>query len=198
MSHCAPDRRSARTRASLQRALNALTLNKGYETISIKEICAEADVGRSTFYTHYTSKDDLKRSGFEHLRQQLAARQREAKSRSGIPVDGTLGFSLTMFEHARDHRELYQALVGGRGGTVALDAIRKMLSELIGDDLAATRLETSTEAVPHEFVVQFIVGAYMSIMTWWFDGGAKLAPIQLDAMFRLLVAKGALSDETMR
>jgi hypothetical protein len=44
--------------------------------------------------------------------------------------------------------------------------------------------------MPREFVVQFIVGAYMSVLTWWLDGGTKLSPQQMDAMFRRLATDG--------
>jgi hypothetical protein len=30
----------------------------------------------------------------------------------------------------------------------------------------------------------------MAVMTWWLDGGAKLPPKRIDAMFRRLAAEG--------
>jgi AcrR family transcriptional regulator len=183
------DRRVARTRAALHDALISLILKKGYEAITIKDICDAADVGRSTFYAHYTSKDDLKRSGLEHVRALLIDRQREARA-TGETRDRGLGFSLTMFEHAHDHIDHYRALAGGRGGTVALGSIRRMLSDLVRDELAATVDGNPQRAVPREFVVQYIVGAYMAVLTWWLDGGAKLPPRRIDAMFRRLATEG--------
>src|SRR6266516_6349353 len=109
------DRRIPRTRGMLQQALMSLILKKDYETITIKDICDAANVGRSTFYAHYTSKDDLKRKGFDKLRKELVDRQREALTMAADDRDRSLGFSLTMFEHARDHVDHYRALVGGRG-----------------------------------------------------------------------------------
>ena len=184
------DRRSVRTRATLQHALNSLILKKGYETITIKDICDAANVGRSTFYAHYTSKDDLKRSGFEPLRKLLVDRQREALARTRDEGSRRLGFSLAMFEHARDHRDHYRVLVGSRGGTVSLGSIRKILSDLVRDELAATSGKNSADSMPRELAVQHVVGAYMAVLTWWLDGGAKLAPQQIDAMFRRLAMKG--------
>jgi AcrR family transcriptional regulator len=196
MAKHAMDRRIARTRAMLQHALNSLILKKGYEAITIKDICDTANVGRSTFYAHYTSKDDLKRSGLEPLRRLLVDRQREALARPGDVRDRSLGFSLAMFEHARDHRHHYRALVGGRGGTVALGTIRQILSDLVRGELAATVDKNSPDPIPRELVVQYVVGAYMAVLTWWLDGGAKLPPQGVDAMFRHLATEGIMPSDS--
>lgn len=184
------DRRVNRTRTALQKAHISLILEKGYEATTVEDICDVANVGRSTFYAHYTSKDDLRRSGLEHLRKELVDRQRHALAMPGDIRDRSLGFSLTMFEHARDHRDLYKALVGGRGGAIALGAIRQILSDMVRNELAATIDRKSAEIIPRELTVQFIVGAFMAVMTWWLDGGAGLPPQRVDAMFRRLAIEG--------
>ncbi len=62
------DRRAVRTRARLEQALLGLMRRSAYEDITVEAICADARVGRSTFYIHYAGKDDLKRRAFEdHL-----------------------------------------------------------------------------------------------------------------------------------
>jgi len=95
-----------------------------------------------------------------------------------------------MFEHARDHIKLYRAMIGGRGGTVSLGEIRKILSELVRHELAATAGKNAADSIPRELVVQYVVGAFMAVMTWWLDGGAKLPPKRIDAMFRRLATEG--------
>ena len=194
------DRRSARTRTMLQDAHISLILKKGYEAITIKDICTAANVGRSTFYAHYTSKDDLKRSGLDNLRKLLVDRQRDALEKPGDMRDRSLGFSLTLFEHARDHMDLYRALVRGHGGTVALGSIRRILSDLVRDDFAATvdriDVKNSADVISRELLVQYVVGAYMSVLTWWLDGGAKLPPQRIDAMFRRLATEGIMPSDS--
>jgi hypothetical protein len=105
------DRRVARSRDLLHRALRSLIVEKGYDALTVEEICERANVGRSTFYAHFTSKDDLKRRGLEYLRRELIEQQKTASSLVDAHVRG-LTFASTMFEHARDHLHLYRALVG--------------------------------------------------------------------------------------
>ena len=95
-----------------------------------------------------------------------------------------------MFEHARDHIELYRALVGNRGGAIALDTIRQILTDIVRGEAVRNPSMKSEAVVPPEIVIQYIVGAYMSVLTWWLNGGAKLPPAQIDAMFQRLALQG--------
>jgi AcrR family transcriptional regulator len=185
------DRRVSRTRVLLHNALLSLLSEKSYETITVEEICERANVGRSTFYAHYTGKDDLKRSGIDdHLRKLLAEHQRESLKRSGEPSDDGFGFSLAMFEHARDHRDLYRALAGGRGGAIALGTIRQVLSDAVREELRSAASRAHWHGRQLDVAVQFVVGGYMAVLTWWLDRGAKLPPDEVDALFRTLATKG--------
>ncbi|TIT76722.1 MAG: TetR/AcrR family transcriptional regulator [Mesorhizobium sp.] len=179
------DRRAARTRRALHQALLALMLRKGYEALSVQDIIDEADVGRSTFYAHYTGKEDLLRSGFQMLRQELieASAARAGAEASG---DDPLGFSTAMFEHAARYADHYRTMIGGRGGAVTENEIRLILSEMVRQELPAALHGD----VPRDFVVQFIVGAFLTALNWWFERKPKLLPSQVDAMFRSLVLDG--------
>ena len=183
------DRRTARTRSTLHEALRSLILKKDYEAITITEICGAANVARSTFYSHFAGKDDLKRSGLENIRGMLADRQ----AKQGEAGSAKLAFSLAIFEHARDYMGHYRALAGGYGGVVALGKIREIVSDRVrGEFAGASRgaVEMPADATPREFAVQYIVGAYMAVLIWWLDGGAKLPAERVDAMFRRLAEKG--------
>lgn len=184
------DRRVSRTRAMLQQGFCTLLRRRRYEAITIDDICNAANVGRSTFYAHYKSKDDLKRDGLEEsLHGDLIERQKAAPKNPGALRAAPLQFSLGVFEHARDHLEHYRTLVGGRGGAVALAKVRQMVTRLVREELAAMSSWDSDE-VAQEVAVQYVVGAYMTLLTWWLDTGAKLPPQRIDAIFRRLTTHG--------
>lgn len=179
------DRRVARTRDLLHRAHISLILEKGYDAVTVEEICAAANVGRSTFYAHYPNKEALHRGGIDRLRHDLMRGQ----AVHGAGPDGPLAFSLPMFEHARAHLDIYRAIAGGRAGTVAMEEIREILSEIVRRRLPA-RGQTAAQK---EFAVRYLVGAYLAVLTWWLDGGAKLPSAEMDAMFRRLAEDGLRS-----
>lgn len=190
------DRRVARTRAVLHNALVTLILKNGYEAITVEDICEAADVGRSTFYAHYKSKEELHLSGMAHLRRQLVDRARESAT-LGPGGERCLGFSLPMFEHARYHIDHYRAMVGHRGGASARGHLRKLVSDMVRDELGVPGSKQSVDAMPRELVVQYVVGAYMAVLIWWLDGGAKLSPHRIDALFQNLTARGIRSGSAI-
>jgi AcrR family transcriptional regulator len=181
------DRRIARTRRALHDALMSLVLRKGYEAITIQDILDEADVGRSTFYSHYAGKDELLRDGFRALRTELGAAQDRKSSGSG-----PLGFSLALFEHASHYRRTYRALVGSKGSTIVLHEIRRVLTDLVRRESSAR----SEGRLPADLRVRFAVGALLTVLTWWLEKSPGLAPKEVDAMFHELVTGGGFRQLT--
>lgn len=176
------DRRSVRTRRNLGDALVALILKKGYEAITVQDIIDEADVGRSTFYMHYTGKEDLLRASFESLRAVLAGAATATRGKGGEP----LPFSLALFEHACAHKHIYRALAGGRGGVVVGKQMRLVFAEVVRKDLA----NDPDDGIPAEIRVQFVVDAFLAVLSWSIGRKPALPPSRMDAVFRRLVLHG--------
>jgi AcrR family transcriptional regulator len=72
MAKIIPDRRTARSRRAITSAFVALVLERRYDAIRVGDIVEKADVGRSTFYEHFRSKDDLLRQSMEGLLARIA------------------------------------------------------------------------------------------------------------------------------
>jgi hypothetical protein len=92
-----------------------------------------------------------------------------------------------MFEHACEYRHIYKALLGGRGSVIAVNEIRRVLSEIVKKELSGVRED---KAIPQDVRIQFVVGAFITVLTWLLERRPRLTPSQVDAMFRRLVLNG--------
>src|SRR6185436_7350084 len=101
-------RRVDRTRRMLREALVALLMERGWDEVSVQDVCARADVGRSTFYVHFADKEEALFSGFDDLHGALANLSRESTPFS---------FVLPLIEHALGNVRLFRAIVGRKSGT---------------------------------------------------------------------------------
>jgi AcrR family transcriptional regulator len=68
-----PDRRTERTRLALLSAFVDLVLERGYGALTTSEISRKANVGRSTFYLHFASKEELLQESIRHPSSGMAA-----------------------------------------------------------------------------------------------------------------------------
>lgn len=195
MAQTKTDRRVRKTRGAIHHAMLTLMRERGYDAVTVTDIIEQADVGRSTFYAHFTDKrhvlDDSLADLAEYLREQ-----------SKDSPDQIFGFSLAMFEHAAEQRAMATALLGRRSGTLVQEQIAAMLSELaLSDliDLAGTDgcpgagLERRIGDTPIDLVAIGAVGAFMGLLAHWIDSSDQRTPRQMNDAFQALVVPGILT-----
>ncbi|MEV0197123.1 helix-turn-helix domain-containing protein [Nonomuraea sp. NPDC050691] len=173
------DRRVRRTRRMVQEALVALILEKGYEAVTVTDLIDRADVGRSTFYSHFTDKQDVLLSNLDELAFLHPA-----------PADGSgelFAFSLPMLEHVREQERLVRALLGRRGGGPVHVHGERLLADLVREELLAAGAPASAAL---DLLVVCVVGAFMGLLRAWVDGETTASPAELDAAFRAAVEPG--------
>ncbi len=69
-------------------------------------------------------------------------------------------------------------------------------SLVVGLDLKAMGFKGTAEE--RALAVEYIAGAFMSVLTWWLDRGAKLPPQEVDEIFRRLVMHGVAAELGLR
>lgn len=174
------DRRIQRTRKLLYDALIALILEKGYEAITVKEVIEHANVGRSTFYSHFKDVEDLFLSGFENLWSLLEGAQHGQTPEA--PNSGNL--SLLVFQHAQHYTGVYRALVGKQGGQLLSTYMYKYLTLLIKDTLKSSA--SNDVPIPPEFVVHHLASSLIASLTWWVEHDLPFSAERMSEMFQQL------------
>lgn len=66
------DRKKERTRGEIYRAATNLFLRRGFDAVTIDEICEAADVARATFFLHFPAKEALLTEYGARANQELA------------------------------------------------------------------------------------------------------------------------------
>jgi AcrR family transcriptional regulator len=82
---------SIETRSNIVRAAARLWASKGYDATTVDEICAAAGIGRSTYYHHFESKDQL----LGELT--WATAQAAVADIEGVPGTGTIDQQIAAF-----------------------------------------------------------------------------------------------------
>jgi len=180
------DRRIQRTRQILQDALMGLILEKGYDAVTVQDVIDRANVGRSTFYSHFQDKDDLFLSGFELLRDQFE----QHLLNQSPPNRDPWNLSLLMFQHAESHLQIYKAMAGKQGGSVALAHIHKYLSTLIHEHFKSEFSKQKNAKVPPDVLAHYMVSSFMAILTWWLDHDVPYPAERINDMYRQLTQPG--------
>ena len=113
---------NAKTQALLREALVSLIHEKPYDAVAVTEILERANVGRSTFYTHFHDKDELLTSG---LHDMLRSVQSVAPPSLAKGPERIIRFSLPIFEYHRQHQRMGDARMGARGRAIIHEHLRR-------------------------------------------------------------------------
>jgi AcrR family transcriptional regulator len=183
------DRRVRRTREVLHGALISLMTEKSYESITIQEIIDRANVGRTTFYAHFSDKDDLVIWALQRLQEVLEDAREEPDSASEGTLEGLVGFALPAFQRLFDGRPIYKAIMGSQAKAIVMEYMPVVLGNLVrGKSRPRSRsyMKGDTE-IPYDLLVHFVISTFVSLVSWWLDSPDPLPPKEIDTIFRALV-----------
>jgi AcrR family transcriptional regulator len=156
----------------LRDALISLLHSRPWDDLSVQDICERADVGRSTFYVHFTDKEELLLAGFDDLRAML-------RSLPGNRAGATpLQFARSMLEHAHENRRLFSALVGKRSGQVVIRQFRALVVELVREDF-----EVLPAGPRRDVAVHYVAGAFLELLSWSLEQQRPVEVAELDRLF---------------
>lgn len=178
------DRRVEKTRGSLHAALASLIHEKSYEQIVVKEILARANVGRSTFYTHFRDKDDLLESS---IREVLGDAVLPAATNRA--VERLVAFSLPILEHIEHYLAADRPMMDSRAQEVVHGRLEQELVRLVADEIERLRQHrvVSGREVPTDLLAQFVASTFIIALNWWVASDRQLGAAEVNEAFRALI-----------
>ena len=179
------DRRASRTRRSLSEALVELIKEKRFDDITVQNVIDRADVGRSTFYTHFRDKEDLFQKDWERFLDDYAQQFAWDKVNSGrfVPVEH-------LFAHLHEYHHFYKGLVRSRKTDAVFKSGLSYLSKRIDNSLTLFLEGKPQPSVPIPILSHFLASQIFALLKWWLDHNMPCPPKHMDEIFHELVAPG--------
>jgi AcrR family transcriptional regulator len=163
-----PDRRVQRTRDLLQKALIDLINEIGYDAITIQDIVDRANLGRTTFYVHYNSKDELFMTCHKAIMNDFHLGARHLLSREELLSPQASPEMITALRNLEKFRALLYPIFQGEDSGLILRRIREGSAQQIEASLCAAFTEAES-AIPFTILANYIAGARMALVQWWLE-----------------------------
>jgi AcrR family transcriptional regulator len=185
-----PDRRVVRTRTAVREALTELIFEKGYTAVTVTDIIDRANIGRSTFYANFTDKRDV----FEDTVDELSGFLSEHRS---IDDPDVFSFSNPLFTHIFEERAVISMVFGPSSDPITYATVAAALGDFVRVELQRHGVGSEHGSPPIDLVVEFVVGAFSSLVRYWLATDFRLTVNEMDAAFRCLVSPGVQANFSM-
>ncbi len=176
------DRRVKRTEKLLMDALIRLSLERGYDTLTIKDITDQADVAYSTFFRHYPDKPALLAAMVGETVTTLRNLIRQ------LPEDTPEEEGRVLFQHINEHEALYRAILSSRDSK---DVMQPVLEE-IQQDLITHYQAYGPAAIPLDVAANHVVTAIIALVNWWLKHGKPYSIEQMGTIYSELIIKATV------
>lgn len=159
----AEDRRVRKTKKAIQDVFCEMTKEKKLNQITVKELCARADINKSTFYLHYRDIYDLANSIQSILIQDICTIIDE------YPYDQTINkapeiWSRIAEAHFKGSKDL--GVLMRRSGMLSMvrELERTVIDTIMNKFVAAGMKKDSKAYFHHHLYVTFVINGYLGVL----------------------------------
>lgn len=178
------DRRVKRTQNLLAKALIELTLEKGYESVTIKDITERADIGYATFFRHYPDKESLLQAVLEVVLEELINLLMLPRASADFKQLGTL-----LFQYVAANEKIIRVLLSSQGSANLLQRVIQHGTENVLQESKPRQ----DSLVPPEVAAYHLVTSSISLIQWWLNQNEKHSPEKMGIIYKALIAEPTLT-----
>ena len=162
------DRRQRKTRTAIFTAFRSLLSRKRYEQITVQDILDEADVGRSTFYAHFETKDMLLKAMCSDIFDHIFAGDMCSYADHDHSLQSRLAHILW---HLQERKQDVTGILACESAELFLSYFRERLPALFSQYMQEAHID-----VPEDFLSNHLAGSFTEAVRWWVRQGMIQAP----------------------
>lgn len=167
------DKRQQKTRAAILDAFYKLICRKDLDQININDIINIANIGRSTFYLHFKTKEDLVKATYTSYFSDLLA------SLQSDDLYNTY-YSIILFFAEKDSRAL--RIIASVNRDRFLDLFQRSLEEMFRSKDHA-EFQFVKDGIPHQFLISHVTATIVNSIRWWLLTGRVETPENMARYF---------------
>jgi len=182
------DRRQKKTREAIFTAFSELLSRKSYEHITVGEIVDRANVGRTTFYDHFETKDFLLRELCKELFCHIFDSTGEGKSehRHIFECEAPSSVIIHLLQHLKRNDYNILDLLSCENSGIFLRYFKENLMLLVSSQLHIFEDKIPRE-LPRDYCINHISSAFVETVRWWIQNGMKESTEQIAEYFMKIV-----------
>lgn len=174
------DRRQQKTRQAIFNAFSGLLEKKSFGNITVQEIIDSANVGRSTFYAHFETKEGLLEAMctdiFQHVfSDDLRRESNHDFSHAGHSFENEI---IHILYHLQENRRNLRGLLSCDSGDIFMGYFKGYLR-----DMFSAYLQQRHFSAPQAYVLDMAVSSFTETVRWWITGQDIYTPEQTAAFF---------------
>ena len=162
------DRRQQKTRKAIFHAFSTLLEKKSYNHITVQEILDTANIGRSTFYAHFETKDELLNAVCKELFGHIIDSAMDKTHIHGLYSNEEMPQSVFchLLQHLQENDNNILGLLSCESSEVFLRYFKDSLNELVQTQFVNHNRKQNQD-LPQEFLVNHISGSFVEMVLWW-------------------------------
>lgn len=178
------DRRQQKTRKAIFQAFNRLLERKHFNNITVQEILDEADIGRSTFYSHFETKDALLKEMCTEIFDHIFSHELHSEtSHDFSSSDHGLQEKIThLLYHLKDNKGNVLGVLSGESGELFMRYFKEYLLTMFEQYPDCIRRD-----VPRDFALNHLVGSLSEAVKWWIGSRMELPPEEVAGYYLMLI-----------
>lgn len=181
------DRRKKYTHMVLKDSLIKILKEKKISSVTVKEICEQADINRSTFYSHYSDQYDLlnkiEEEMIEDMNKTLSAYNLSEKEEA-------LQMTEKVLEYLATNRDVCQTLLSENGDTYFQKRVMMITQQYTMKNWMA---DNTSDETMSEYISLLVISGSIHVIQSWLNNGMDKSPKEMAEMINNFANKGLSS-----
>ncbi|MCD9024804.1 TetR/AcrR family transcriptional regulator [Cohnella silvisoli] len=195
------DRRQARTKLLLYKALMELIEEKGTDGVTVTDITTRADINRGTFYLHYRDvpdmMDQIKEDVFGKIQSIMVTLDFREAMKYATHTE-PYPTSVLIFEELARHADFLKVILGPNGDLSYAIRFRNFMASQIFNKLNFLQPEETNFLIPRDYLIAYISSAHFGLVLHWLESGMTQTPYQMGLMITQIVNHGPIASTGIR